>query len=134
MKSIGILTLDIVLDTSFLPDGFRSAILRSLDKRYRITTEKKNGNKDSHKDNKNFLIVEYNEGSFDDFKVVLEDILKKNHMEQFVVTENTEVYNTYSVLKKGDLEQFGLVICDHCGMVFGNYDEKVAHEKIHYFI
>ena len=82
--------MDIVLDTSFLPDGFRSAILRSLDKRYRITTEKKNGYKDSHKDNKNFLIVEYKEGSFDDFKVVLEDILRKNHMDQFVVAENTE--------------------------------------------
>ena len=65
---------------------------------------------------------------------VLEDILKKNHMEQFVVAENTENHNTYSVLKGGDLEQFGLVICGHCGMVFGNGSEKMAHEKIHYFI
>ena len=93
-----------------------------------------NSNKDNHNERKNFPIVKYNEGSFDDFKAVLEDILKKNHMKQFVVAENTEKHNTYSVLKGGDLEQFGLVICDHCGMVFGNCSEKMAHEKIHYFI
>jgi hypothetical protein len=50
------------------------------------------------------------------------------------VAENTENHNTYSVLKGGDLEQFGLVICGHCGMVFGNGSEKMVHEKIHYFI
>ena len=91
-------------------------------------------NKDNHNERKNFPIVKYNEGSFDDFKAVLEDILKKNHMEQFIVAVNTENHNTYSVLKGGDLEQFGLVICGHCGMVFGNGNEKMAHEKIHYFI
>jgi hypothetical protein len=126
--------LNIGLDTSFLSSSLRSAILRSLHERYKITAVKKNGNKESHKDNKNFLIVKYEEGSFDDFKAVLEDILEKNHMEQFVVAENTKEYNTYSVLKKGDLEQIGLVICDHCGMVFGTYDEKMVHEKIHYFM
>lgn len=126
--------MNVGLDTSFLPDSLRSTVLRSLHKRYKITAEKKNGNKKSHKDNKNFLTVEYDEGSFDDFKAVLEDILEKNHMEQFVVAENTEEYNTYSVLKKGDLEQIGLIICDHCGMVFGTYDEKMVHEKIHYFM
>lgn len=88
----------------------------------------------SHKDNKNLLIVEYEEGSFDDFKGVLEDILEENHMEQFEIAVNTEEYNTYSVLKKGDLEQIGLVICDHCGMVFGTSDEKMVHERIHYFM
>jgi hypothetical protein len=126
--------LNIGLDTSFLPDSLRSTILRSLHKRYRITAEKKNRNIDIYKDNKNFFIIEYEEGTFDDFKAVLEDILKNNHMEQFVVAEKTEEYNTYSVLKKGDLEQIGLVICEHCGMVFGTYDERMAHEKIHYFI
>jgi hypothetical protein len=125
--------LNVGLDTSFLPDSLRSTILRSLHKRYRITAEKKNGNMKS-KDNKNFLIVEYEEGSFDDFKAVLEDILEENHMEQFEIAVNTEEYNTYSVLKKGDLEQIGIVICDHCGMVFGTYDEKMVHERIHYFM
>ena len=126
--------MNVGLDTSFLPDSLRSTILRSLHKRYRITAEKKNGNMKSHKDNQNFLIVEYEEGSFDDFKAVLEDILQENHMEQFEIAVNTEEYNTYSVLKKGDLEQIGLVICDHCGMVFGTYDEKMVHERIHYFM
>jgi hypothetical protein len=126
--------LNVGLDTSFLPDSLRSTVLRSLHKRYRITAEKKDRNMKSHKDNKNFLIVEYEEGSFDDFKAVLEDILDENHMEQFEIAVNTEEYNTYSVLKKGDLEQIGLVICEHCGMVFGTYDEKMVHERIHYFM
>ncbi|HEX7208045.1 MAG TPA: hypothetical protein VF233_07655 [Nitrososphaeraceae archaeon] len=127
------------MDASFLPRDLRSTLLRTLGKKYRIIVEMENGNKDDgnkddHNDRKNIPIVKYNEGSFDDFKAVLEDILKKNHMEQFVVAENTEKHNTYSVLKGGDLEQFGLVICGHCGMVFGNCSEKMAHEKIHYFI
>jgi hypothetical protein len=126
--------LDIRLDASFLPRDLRAALLRTLGKKYRIIVDMENGNKDDHNDRKNVPIVKYNEGSFDDFKAVLEDILKKNHMEQFVVAENTEKHNTYSVLKGGDLEQFGLVICGHCGMVFGNCSEKMAHEKIHYFI
>jgi hypothetical protein len=126
--------LDIRLDASFLPRDLKATLLRALGKRYRIIVEMENSNKDDHNERKNFPIVKYNEGSFDDFKAVLEDILKKNHMEQFVVAENTENHNTYSVLKGGDLEQFGLVICDHCGMVFGNGSEKMAHEKIHYFI
>jgi hypothetical protein len=126
--------LDIRLDASFLPSNLRAALLCTLGKKYRITVELENSKKDNHNDRKNFLIVKYNEGSFDDFKAVLEDILKNNHMEQFVVAENTEKHNTYSVLKGGDLEQFGLVVCGHCGMVFSNYGEKMAHEKIHYFI
>ena len=126
--------MNIRLDASFLPTDLKATLLRALGKRYRIIVEMENSNKDDHDERKNFPIVIYNEGSFDDFKAVLEDILKKNHMEQFVVAENTENHNTYSVLKGGDLEQFGLVICDHCGMVFGNGSEKMAHEKIHYFI
>jgi hypothetical protein len=126
--------LDIKLDASFLPSDLRAALLRTLGKKYRIIVQMENSNKDNHNDRKNFSIVKYNEGSFDDFKAVLEDILKKNDMEEFVVAENTEKHNTYSVLKGGDLEQFGLVICGHCGMVFGNCSEKMAHEKIHYFI
>ncbi|MDQ4056366.1 MAG: hypothetical protein M3156_02995 [Thermoproteota archaeon] len=127
------------MDASFLPRDLRATLLRTLGKKYRILVEMENGNRDDgikadHNDRKNVPIVKYNEGSFDDFKAVLEDILKKNHMEQFVVAENTEKHNTYSVLKRGDLEQFGLVICGHCGMVFGNCSEKMAHEKIHYFI
>ena len=126
--------MNVGLDTSFLPDSLRSIFLHSLHKRYRITAEKKNGNLKSHKDNKNFLIVEYEEGSFEDFKAVLEDILEENHIEEFLIAVNTEEYNTYSVLKKGDLEQIGLVICEHCGMVFGTYDEKMVHERIHYLM
>lgn len=124
----------IKLDTSFLPNDLRSAIVHSIDKSYRIMAEKQNNNKNNHRGSINFIIIEFKQGSFADFKPILEDVLEKNHMEQFVVAENTEEYNTYSVLKGGDLEQFGLVICNHCGMVFDNHDEQVAHEKIHYFM
>ena len=126
--------MNIWLDATFLPGDFRAIILHSLGKRYRIIAKNQHRNSNNRDDSKDFLIVEYNEGSFDDFKSILEDILKNNRMEQFVVAENTDKHNTYTVLKEGDLEQFGLVICNHCGMIFGNHDEKMAHEKIHYFI
>jgi hypothetical protein len=65
------------LDASFLPRDLTATLLRTLGKKYRIIVEMENGNKGDHDDRKNIPIVKYNEGSFDDFKAILEDILKK---------------------------------------------------------
>jgi hypothetical protein len=39
-----------------------------------------------------------------------------------------------AILRKGDLEQFGIYVCKYCGTTFKSIGERVIHERIHYFI
>lgn len=90
---------------------------------------------DKNKNDKDLIIFEFNGDSINNFKNVLEDILTRNQkMNHLMVAQDTEAENTLAILKKGDLEQFGLYICKHCGMAFSRDDEKILHERIHYFI
>lgn len=73
-------------------------------------------------------------GSLDDLKSTLERILARSGLDDFIVYEDTETENTLAILKDGDVEQFGIYICNHCGMIFGSMDEKIIHERIHYFM
>lgn len=41
--------------------------------------------------------------------------------------------NTLAVLKVGDIQQFGMFVCDFCGAVFNSEDEKYIHQRAHYF-
>jgi rubrerythrin len=70
----------------------------------------------------------------EDFKGVLQDILARNHLKDFTVAEDMEAENTVAILREGDLEQFGLYICKHCGTTFKSIDERMLHERIHYFV
>jgi rubrerythrin len=58
----------------------------------------------------------------------------RNHLNNFTIAEDTEVENTVAILREGDLEQFGLYICKHCGTTFKSIDERMLHERIHYFV
>lgn len=122
----------IKLDISFLPEHIRSLVIRSIDaKKYDVL--------EIHRDkdnNKNLIILEYNGGSIDNFKQMLEeDILARNQkMYHFMIAQDTEAENTLAILRKGDIEQFGLYVCKHCGTIFNTPEEKTIHERIHYFI
>ena len=42
--------------------------------------------------------------------------------------------NPVTILREGDLEQFGIYFCKHYGTVFKSIDEQVFHERNHYFV
>jgi|SRR5215210_1632425 len=67
-------------------------------------------------------------------KQLLEDILRKNQLNDYIVVDNIKEEDEIAILRKDDLEQLGIFICPHCGMLFSNEGECSEHQRIHYFI
>lgn len=131
------------LELSFLSQNVRSIIVnseeiksvsidRSKDADY--TANRSNDPLAEVKDSNTAIVLDYNKGSLEDFKIILRDILARNHLHGFTIAEDTEAENTVAILREGDLEQFGLYICKHCGTTFKSIDERMVHERIHYFV
>jgi pyridoxal/pyridoxine/pyridoxamine kinase len=110
----------ITIDLSYVPDRVRSLIRKSIDLKY-------------HPNQNECMILLQDEANVEKIKSILEQILKENTIEDFVVTENTEKENEITLLKQGDLEQLGIFLCTHCGVSFGSEIQRVVHQRIHYF-
>ena len=125
------------LDLSFLSGNVRSVIVNSEEIKscsVDYTTNRTNSAvADQHAPNK-IITLDYKKKSLDDFKVMLQDILARNHLDNFTIAEDTEAENTVAILREGDLEQFGIYVCKHCGTTFKSIDERILHERIHYFV
>jgi putative ribosome biogenesis GTPase RsgA len=82
--------------------------------------------------NKNILVL-VNENDVQSIKQILEDTLKSNLINDYLVAENTKEQNEIAILKRGDIEQLGIFICAHCGMLFESELQRTIHQRIHYF-
>jgi hypothetical protein len=141
--------LNIKLDLSFLPIELRSSFignikteLSSHDDLIGITETKSNSMfSDRHEnrivgfavDNDQLYTVQGVSGSLKDFKLFIENILRNNYGE-YMVAEDIESADTLTILKQGDVEQFGMYVCSHCGTFFKSIEERTVHERIHYFM
>ena len=99
-----------------------------------IRTNRTNSALADQHDPNTIITLDYKKESLEDFKVVLQDILARNHLDNFTIAEDTEAENTVAILREGDLEQFGIYVCKHCGTTFKSIDERIIHERIHYFV
>ena len=45
-------------------------------------------------------------------------------MDNFAIAEDTEAENTVAILREGDLEEFGIYVCKHCGTTFINIHQS----------
>ena len=77
--------------------------------------------------------VQWVNGSLKDFKLFVESILRNNY-DEYMVAEDSESADTLTILKQGDVEQFGMYVCSHCGTFFKSIEERAVHERIHYFM
>lgn len=127
--------MNINVDLSFLPDYLIPIITYSIDiKPFFIKEYSTNSNSNSNSSQKNNMkmsIYEY-PGSIKDFQDIIASILKKNNLDDYVVTQDTEAENTLTILKDGDIQQLGVIVCDFCGAVFHDEDEKYLHQRAHY--
>lgn len=132
----------ITLDLSFIPENVRSIIIdseeiksfaieRSSDAASIISTTSAPSSVMKQHDNKTIISTKE---SLENFKITLQNILARNHLENFIIAEDTEAENTVTILRQGDLEQFGIYVCKHCGTISKSIDEKILHERIHYFM
>ncbi|MPZ07112.1 MAG: hypothetical protein GEU26_11975 [Nitrososphaeraceae archaeon] len=131
----------IKLDLTFIPSNIRSLLVKSIDieSNDRVINEGKVNGRDSYdgKSNKNAgssVLFYYDKSSLEELKNFLKNILEKNNLNQFVVVEDTENENTLAIVKQGDIEQFGMYVCIHCGLIFRDEEDRFVHERIHYFI
>lgn len=52
----------------------------------------------------------------------------------YIVAEDLDSENIFIILKDGDIEQIGLLLCDFCGLVCASEEEKYIHQRAHSFI
>jgi hypothetical protein len=139
--------LNIKLDLSFLPIELRSSIIRNISKALSsqnsvigiketnsmASDRNENGVVSATDDNDPLYIVQWVNGSLKDFKLFVENILRIDYV-GYMVAEDIETVDTLTILKQGDVEQFGVHMCSHCGTFFKSIEERTVHERIHYFI
>jgi hypothetical protein len=139
--------LNIKLDLSFLPIELRSSIIRNISKALSsqnsvigiketnsmASDRNENGVVSVTDDNDPLYIVQWVNGSLKDFKLFVENILRIDY-DGYMVAEDIETVDTLTILKQGDVEQFGVHMCSHCGTFFKSIEERTVHERIHYFI
>ena len=123
--------MNVNVDLSFLPDELIPIITYSIDIKPFFIKEYSTSSSSNQKNNTKVSIYEY-PGSIRDFQDLIASILKKNYLNDYVVTQDTESENTLTILKDGDIQQLGVIVCDFCGAVFHDEDEKYLHQRAHY--
>jgi hypothetical protein len=114
----------IKVDVSRLSDSLKEIILSVFDQKS-ILQKQSNINKN--------IIVLDNENDILRIKQILEEILIDNVINEYLIAENTKEENEIAILKRGDIEQLGIYICAHCGMLFDSEVQRTVHQRIHYF-
>jgi hypothetical protein len=114
----------IKVDVSRLSDSLKEIIVSVFDQKS-ILQKQSNINKN--------IIVLDNENDILRIKQILEEILIDNVINEYLIAENTKEENEIAILKRGDIEQLGIYICAHCGMLFDSELQRTVHQRIHYF-
>jgi hypothetical protein len=141
--------LNIKLDLSFLSIELRSSIIGNIKTELSsqsnvmgITETKSNSMTSDRNKNRVVGFADYTDqlytvrwvnGSLKDFKLFVDSILRNNY-DEYKVAEDAESADTLTILKQGDVEQFGMYVCSHCGTFFKSIEERAVHERIHYFM
>ena len=111
---------------SYLSTNIRKIILNTFE-------NKSISQKPTNNDDNNDIIILDGETDIQKIKEILQYALTKNRLNDYIVTENTKEENEIAILKNGDIEQLGIYICPHCGMLFKNDTQRTIHQRIHYF-
>ena len=119
-----IISMAIKVDMSYLSSNIRNIILNTIENK--SISQKKSNN------NNNDIIILDSETDIQKIKEILQYALTKNRLNDYIVTENMEEENEIAILKNGDIEQLGIYICSHCGMLFKSDVQRTIHQRIHY--
>jgi rubrerythrin len=110
------------VDISFLPGDLKYTILNSIEVKSNLDNQSNND-----------VIIFTEENNIQKIKQMMQKILRQNRINAYIVAENSEEENEITILKQGDMEQFGIYICTHCGMSFESEIQRTVHQRIHYF-
>ncbi len=116
------------VDISYVARDLRYIILNSAEVKYNSINYRSNEN-----NNDKDVIIFADENNIQNIKQIIQHIFTQNHINDYIVAENNEVENEIAILKQGDMEQFGIYICTHCGMSFESEIQRTVHQRLHYF-
>jgi flagellar biosynthesis/type III secretory pathway chaperone len=116
------------VDISYLTSDLRYIIVNNAKVKSIPNYVHGNGN-----NNNNNIITFIDENSIQKIKQIIQHIFTENHINGYIIAENIEEENEIAILKQGDMEQFGIYICTHCGMSFESEIQRTVHQRIHYF-
>jgi hypothetical protein len=122
----------IKIDISYVSDDLKSTIQNAIQQS--SVSEGQSNDNDCDRCRDHIIIVLSDDNNRREIKRILEDVLRRNQINDYIVVDNTKEENEIAILKKGDMEQLGIFICSHCGMVLGSEGERTIHQRIHYFI
>ena len=126
--------MDISVDFSFFPDNLMQTVINSLETESSFvkSIQSSSINNNSQRiSNPTISIFEFS-GTLKEFEDLLNCILQKKSIKEYVVVQDTESENALALLKHGDIEQLGILSCDFCGAAFNSEDEKYIHQRAHY--
>jgi uncharacterized protein CbrC (UPF0167 family) len=118
----------IKVDVTYISDDLKLAIQDAIS-RNSVSDSQDNDHISKHR-----RIILYDENDRQKVKQLLDDILRKNQFNNYVVVDNIEEKDEIAILRKDDLEQLGIFICLHCGTLFASENERTIHQRMHYFI
>jgi hypothetical protein len=118
----------IKIDVTHISDDLKSVIQNA------IKQKSFSGSQDNDYSGNCINIVLSDNNNRQKVKQLLEDILRKNQINDYIVVDNIKEEDEIAILRKDDLEQLGIFICQHCGMLFSSEGECTIHQRIHYFI
>jgi hypothetical protein len=119
------------VDISYLTSDLRYIIVNNA--KVKSIPNYVHGNGNNNNNNNNNIITFIDENSIQKIKQIIQHIFTENHINGYIIAENTEEENEIAILKQGDMEQFGIYICTHCGMSFESEIQRTVHQRIHYF-
>ncbi|MCD6037684.1 MAG: hypothetical protein K0S67_1572 [Nitrososphaeraceae archaeon] len=117
-----IISMAIKVDMSYLSSNIRKIILNTIENKSISQKQSNNNNND--------IIILDSETDIQKIKEILQYALTKNRPNDYIVTENMEEENEIAILKNGDIEQIGIYICSHCGMLKAMFNELYISEYI----
>jgi hypothetical protein len=121
--------MDINLDLCFVPDQLISLITNSIEIEPFLV---KNCYTNIQSSNTTTIYKLEFPGTIKEFEDLLKTVLKKNSIEEYIVVQDMEKENTFTILRDGDMGQLGILICDLCGALFNSEDEKYIHQRAHF--
>lgn len=121
------------VDLQFLPENLKLLIINSKELNLYAITSLDNESIVHEVELNNIRLFEFN-GYFSSFKGLLRLVLQNNCINGYIVAEDLDSENTFVILKEGDIEQLGLLLCDFCGLACASEEEKYIHQRAHYFI
>jgi len=125
------MVVPVSIDISKLPRNLKSVFIREMTIGSKQNRDTNSGNISTHEP---YYITLTDGESTHKIKRKLKDILIKNKVTEYVITQDENEKDKLIVLERSSTEKSGKYHCIHCGMEFENEVHLSVHHRLHYLV